>query len=225
MLWVHEFHQHNVLNLIFCPRPATTDELLFDSMRAGDLLRYSRVSSQTQDAVQSYIRRTFRLERILAPYFKSEDEILQFRYFQQRTGMILSGSSALQFFDRTDYPESDLDLYVPIDYAKPIAAWLKNMGYQLISPLLAPDQTMETWIDEIFDLHPMVLDFDHTGFRDTQGYERSFRVVNLVRGDSTRKLQLIITFGSPLQSVLRFHSSEFHCTFEAIIFKSSQHVL
>ena len=43
--------------------------------------------------------------------------------------MLISGSIALQFFERMFYPESDLDIYVEIRYYKVIVSWLIGIGY------------------------------------------------------------------------------------------------
>ncbi|KAI0638623.1 hypothetical protein C8Q77DRAFT_1215387 [Trametes polyzona] len=48
---------------------------------------------------------------------------------RSRTGTLISGSCALQFFDRTVYPESDLDLYVHMQHRREVGRWLIEEGY------------------------------------------------------------------------------------------------
>ena len=48
--------------------------------------------------------------------------------------MLISGSSALQFFGRVEYEESDLDLYVPYFHRDTVEAWILAQGYAAVSP-------------------------------------------------------------------------------------------
>lgn len=44
---------------------------------------------------------------------------------------VVSGSQALQFFDRTEYTDSDLDIFLPPTGVMSMAEWLEDMGYGL----------------------------------------------------------------------------------------------
>lgn len=46
--------------------------------------------------------------------------------------MLISGSTALQCFDRSKYPGADLDLYVEHQYAGVIGEWLQHLGYLFV---------------------------------------------------------------------------------------------
>ena len=59
--------------------------------------------------------------KLLSRYFHHPET---FRHLQATTGTVISGSSALQFFDRSYYAKSDLDLYVPL-------AWRAKVGQYL----------------------------------------------------------------------------------------------
>jgi hypothetical protein len=72
-------------------------------------MRMRLVSRAMHDNFKSYVRRTININRILKRFFPEPDV---FRVLQRQTGTLISGSQALQFFDRTFYPESDLDLFL-----------------------------------------------------------------------------------------------------------------
>jgi hypothetical protein len=61
--------------------------------------------------VKDYFARAFNIEKRLSRYF---DDPKSFRKLQAETLTVISGSTALQFFQRNFYPESDLDLYVHV---------------------------------------------------------------------------------------------------------------
>jgi hypothetical protein len=52
---------------------------------------------------------------------------------QAESGFVISGSFAVQFFGRIDYPSSDLDLYVEFRHGYRICAWLVSVGFACIS--------------------------------------------------------------------------------------------
>ena len=81
--------------------------------------------------------------------------------------MIVSGSTALGFFDRTEYDNSNLDLYVDHRFRRPIAVWLQRIGYKFLPrPALGPEtlemaleHTPETIHDGSYLRGTFVLDF------------------------------------------------------------------
>ena len=73
-----------------------------------------------------YIPFRFNVNRLLAPYFSDS---LAFRSLQARTGTLISGSTALQFFCEESWPGSDLDLYVPPQSKESVCRWVLGEGY------------------------------------------------------------------------------------------------
>jgi hypothetical protein len=110
--------------------------------------------------------------------------------------MIISGSIALEFFDRTKYADADLDLYVDHHYRQPIILWLKSIGYTFMPrPSIGP-QSLDTVLNEIpRPTSPAV-------------YPGAMLVLDFVRPNSRSRIQLITSSASPLELVLSFHSSE-----------------
>ncbi|KAK7457760.1 hypothetical protein VKT23_010099 [Stygiomarasmius scandens] len=112
-----------------------THDLVLSALSPIERLRVmDKVSKASRDAVGSYDRRAFRINKVLSNYFEEDrkaeiHEMTEFRTLQYKTGMLISGSSALQFFDCIVYPDSDLDLYVSLNQAAPVTDFLVRIGY------------------------------------------------------------------------------------------------
>ncbi|KAF8802204.1 hypothetical protein BYT27DRAFT_7197291 [Phlegmacium glaucopus] len=170
--------------------PSTTDDSLFDHLPPIDLLRYSRASKTTYEAVSSYMRRSFNLNKLMGRFF-TENEMSCFRSWQSRTGMLISGSTALQFFDRTFYPESDLDIYVEHRYCKAIAFWLIDIGYTYKPRPRYSDQ-------DLAEALRITTEYLNCGVANVYDFHKS---------NPDRKIQLITSHHSPLEPILNFHST------------------
>ncbi|KAF8148270.1 hypothetical protein B0H34DRAFT_737622 [Crassisporium funariophilum] len=184
--------------------PSTTDDVLFDHLSPGNLLRYGRACKETNQAVKSYMRRNFQLSRLLGRFF-TPIEMSYFRYWQSRAGVLISGSIALQFFDRTFYPGSDLDLYVEHRYSEPIAWWLVSIGYtykprkeqgnRTLKEALLRTSIVSPQLDDFFTLES---DYDQGGVAN---------VYDFYKHNANCKIQLITTHHSSLEVILGFHST------------------
>jgi hypothetical protein len=157
--------------------------------------------------VSAYMRRAFSINRILEPYFQSPDA---FRILQSQTDTLISGSAALQFFDRSFYPESDLDLYVDLSYAKAVVTFLKQDGYsfrpsahQYASPedvltLIANEEHFEYYGGSQTSEDPSQTSEDPSNVSGVLTFSKGEREVQVVTSRSR----------SPLSLILEFHSSE-----------------
>jgi len=121
--------------------------------------------------------------------------------------MFISGSTALQFFDRSFYTDSDLDIYVEHRYCKPVALWLESIGYTFKNRNKHQCQKLEVALEET-----LFLDLEmEEGFFESQsiGYfgRGVANVYNFHKLDPDRKIQLITSYYAPLEIVLNFHSS------------------
>ena len=139
---------------------------------------------------------------------------------QYRTGCVISGSFALQFLDRTFYPESDLDLYVESVYAQEVASWVEEeagMGYVRVESSADSTEYDEGWpfndgeSDE--ELPPPVEIAPSSNVRH--------RVSTFVSGECGRKVQ-VISCNSPIYAILEFHSSEWNAKLFFDIFYSAR---
>jgi hypothetical protein len=157
------------------------------------------------------MKRSFQLHRLLERYF-TPSQILRFRELQCATGMFISGSSALQFFDRTVYPESDLDLYLEHRFSHAVAYWLLEIGYKY-APL--PESSNAASLEQAFKSNPPTREhvpdlFSGDFFFDGPGrdYFKAPFVFNFEKQSPYRKIQLITSLQCPLHRVLKYHSSK-----------------
>lgn len=108
--------------------------------------------------------------------------------------MIISGSTTLEFFDHTQYFNSNLDLYVDHWFRWAVANWLQNIGYKFV-----PSATLRTIT--LTDALKVKSD-------PTINYPTGILILDFLNSDCHTKIQLTTMNASPLELVLRFHSSE-----------------
>ncbi|KAI0323130.1 hypothetical protein GY45DRAFT_1212045, partial [Cubamyces sp. BRFM 1775] len=119
---------------------------------------------------------------------------MSFRCLQARTGTLVSGSVALQFFDRTRY-ETNLDVFVYPYHRREVGEWLLSQGFRFVSavgqdlyfnvavlPYRAPRSSLHSGICAIY----------------------TFR--RLLRGAQVN-VQVIVARLAPIEAVLRSHST------------------
>ncbi|KAF9478300.1 hypothetical protein BDN70DRAFT_860277 [Pholiota conissans] len=204
-------------------RPATTDDLIFDNIGPRDLIRFSRTCSENYGRVQSYMRRAFRINPLLARYF-TDTQISTFRRLQGRTGMVISGSTAVQFFHRVRYDDADLDLYLQREFRDEVMTWLVDAGYTLSEPSEIysdededeDDGDDDDESDEDGDNESGGNDLQSSGSRSRRAlpliYEPSrhpkpFQVYTFLGPDGIQKIQLVMAYNCPLETILNFHST------------------
>jgi len=142
---------------------------------------------------------------ILGQYFTS-DEIINFRKLQATTGAIISGSTAVQFFDRDVYTNSDLDVYVEHQTARSLARWLEQIGYVFVSRQETEVQTLEMALDTNSDFRPVDPMTELTDDAE-KGYFDAVVILDFQKVNHP-DIQLITSRGPPLELVLNFHSSK-----------------
>ncbi|KAH8092522.1 hypothetical protein BXZ70DRAFT_898119 [Cristinia sonorae] len=179
-------------------------ESIFDNLTPLEFLRFARTCRLAQSVVQGFIKRTFQINRILSRFF---DDPVAFRSLQARTGTLISGSVALQFLDRTFYPESDLDIYIPPQFDREVLLWLTKNGYQFV-----PTKDQPATLDEAIKLG-RDLGFVSGMVDDPEGYSLrpiqavyTFRKFSLSADGSKTRVQCIVAVSAPLE-VVSFHST------------------
>ncbi|KAK7457759.1 hypothetical protein VKT23_010098 [Stygiomarasmius scandens] len=160
----------------------------------------NKVNKLSRIAVESYNRLAFDVERILCPFFKENDqvhEITEFRMLQYTIGMLISGSSALQFFDCTVYPESDLDLYICLDQATLVTDFLVRIGYAY-QPSLSQDDNLSVALSNAAGpLEEVPVPWESYNGNGITG------VFTFVRWG--RRIQIITCFECAMHVILGFH--------------------
>jgi hypothetical protein len=174
-----------------------------------DVIHFGQINKTARIAVTNYSQLNFDINRILSPYF-SEEDIKSFRLLQLITGAVISGSTVVQFFDRTTYPGSDLDIYVERQYCRDVAYWLMSRGYEYTP--LKPDQpksfveAFKSWTGN--DLFSLFLQ-DAAAYTGHGGVDNIF---DFFKSGSERKIQLISVKACPIAVILNFHSCMFNFT-------------
>ncbi|KAI0061818.1 hypothetical protein BV25DRAFT_1805009 [Artomyces pyxidatus] len=174
----------------------------------ANMLRLSRTCRDALASVRSYFRRAFNINNHLARWFPDP---LAFRALQARTTTLISGSNALQFFERTDYPDSDLDLFTPKKHVWDVVEWLVGVGYVFV-PRKGQDATLskarvqkediaQTRTDEDSAL---VEEFAYGACSVIEVY--TFHKQCTVDG-SVLQVQIVGTRNPPIAAVLKFHST------------------
>ncbi|KAJ8081047.1 hypothetical protein PM082_017887 [Marasmius tenuissimus] len=183
--------------------PDATSNWLFSYLDPQDIIYYSRTCREAYQQAKMYWIRALCIYRLLSRFF-TEDEVRQFRVVQAQTGTLISGSTALQFFNRVAYLDSDLDLYVEHCYCKPVASFLRRIGYKYEPRgTQNPSLSMEIMYRSDDLRHGIGTPYDDEPQNQS---ERGFAgVFNMIRG--RRKVQLITAKYSAMDIILNFHST------------------
>jgi hypothetical protein len=160
-------------------------------------------------AVSSFNRRAHNINARLSRFFPDPDA---FRSLQAKTNTLISGSFALQFFDRTFYPESDLDIYACLNHFAEVGRWLQDVGY-VLEPHRNQADNLEEAIVEIetkASTEPdIAIVYPFRGFSGvlTFLHEQEDAL------EAPLKIQLIVAVNSPMEVIFTFHSSQFIMVF------------
>ncbi|KAI0703516.1 hypothetical protein C8T65DRAFT_578754, partial [Cerioporus squamosus] len=181
------------------------------------ILRLQRVCRTAADAVQDYIARAFDVRRVLDRFFP---DVLAFRSLQARTGTLISGSVALQFFDREFYPASDLDLYVHMRHRREIGRWFLERGYQFEPGPHQPSEFEAAATEALSGL--AVTPYGMPGIAAVMNFTRCCdNPADMPTYDDAPqklKVQLIVARKTPMEVILGFHST---CVMNVISFEKA----
>lgn len=191
-------------------RPPIFDAILSRTSPVS-FIRFGCTCRVARDAVSNFCSRAFSINRHLLHYFSNP---IDFRSLQARTGTLISGSNALQFFDRSFYPESDLDLYTHPGRSREVGLWLiRNEGYHFV-PSASQEGSFENLVKDDWD--GLARRYDEQTDVNLEGGQRyrmagihavyTFMKTTPYNKDSQLKVQIIEAETNPLQCVLSFHS-------------------
>lgn len=185
---------------LFLDKIVTNDllyDLIFNACSATSLVRLLRTCQALRLSVKDYISRAFNINILLARYFTDP---MEFCRLQPCTGTLISGSTALQFFDRSYYPGSDLDLYVPLAWRKSVGRYLLDQGYMFV-----PNRTPKSIFASAVKEKRLLTN------KGVYGNFKGITAVFTFRKHSTHgeelQVQVIVAVRSPMEVILRFHSS------------------
>ncbi len=141
---------------------------------------------------------------ILSPYFNHLGHY-GLMEAQHLTGALISGSTAISFFNDTNYAHSDLDIYIQSDRRHTLFTFLSKQGYHFIPSMDVP-LTLDTPLDEIECTDCLKVAYD---FLEYDG-ETINAVYSFQRDRNAKTVQVVATIQNPLYTILNFHSSEFY---------------
>ncbi|RPD67435.1 hypothetical protein L227DRAFT_491594 [Lentinus tigrinus ALCF2SS1-6] len=215
-------------------------EPIFATLSPANLVRLSSTCRTAYAAVSAYTRLAFDIDRHLSRFFPSPTRgcsptcccflahphqhahararARAFRSLQARTGTLVSGSMALQFFMRAVWEESDLDLYVHMRHRREVALWLLDEGYRY-KPTDFQDPSFEVEIAQCVERNP-------NGIYSMPGLMAIVTFVKPIPGERTGppalaedgeeaeedaprelKVQIMVAKNTPMEVILGFHST------------------
>ncbi|KAI0083693.1 hypothetical protein BDY19DRAFT_858899, partial [Irpex rosettiformis] len=153
------------------------------------IIRFQQVSKECRRTVIANLPHLFPIHRMLKIFFDSPTD---FRALQARTGAIISGSFALQFFSQVYYSDTDLDIYVHYGAREILGSWILGNDYKYIS------RKITVTVGNVED-SASTLEYGQE-ILGVLEFQRK-------RGDVEKKVQIIIVEESPLAAIMEFHST------------------
>ncbi|KAI0366117.1 hypothetical protein BV20DRAFT_911460, partial [Pilatotrama ljubarskyi] len=162
------------------------------------LVRTFQSCREVNAAVSAYTKRAFDIRILLRRYFEDPDDFLA---VLSRTSALISGSTALQFFSRTCYPDSDLDLYVNMCSRRELGRWLLSAGYKF-APNRSQHQDFEAAVTDMQQVRR--LSYHMPGVASIYTFLRPEIRDGLL---TLSKVQVIVACRTPMEVILGFHST------------------
>ncbi|RDB21204.1 hypothetical protein Hypma_011908 [Hypsizygus marmoreus] len=169
-----------------------------------DFARFSSVCRPIHEDAMSFRSRAFNINKHLAPYFL-QAETEAFRRLQASTGMLISGTSALEFFLRSCFnvPLQELEVFVEHSFALQVGRWLITIGYEFIPAGPQNDEFKMAYTEAS----------GPQGVRSYRSFKYATAVFRFFSFRTGKNVQLIAACSSPLQVILNMSST---CTMNII---------
>jgi hypothetical protein len=165
----------------------------------------ARVCTSTYAAVDEFTKRAYNINQHLGQYFTKPTA---FKTLQAQTGMLISGSSATQFLDRSQYPGSDLDLYINPGHGREVGQWLiEREGYTFKPTGSQDEKNFQTAIkcdNEAIPDNPHA----HQETYGMKSIQSVFTFQKLMPDNKQLTVQMMLTVFSAFHAISEFHSSE-----------------
>lgn len=162
--------------------------------------RLKLVDRMSLQAVDYFDKRAFNINNHLSYFFTNP---ISFRNLQKKTGTIISGSNAIQFFDRTFFDHTDLDLYVHPGHAGEVSDWLRlYAGYNYVGS--------EGELLGALTLDCNAIPKSERGVEDEHDDLSICCIIPFRRmdADGIKLIKVMVTKHSPMHAILHFHSSK-----------------
>ena len=173
----------------------------------------SPASRPLRSVAQFYMGRVWDFHLFFEAWFPGKTEV--FRDLLDHTGAVVSGLQALQFFERSKYPGSDLDIFVRAGGYFPFTTFLAGQGY---SPFIPTPSKLNRYGGRSFETKSALAT---SCIKNMQADKRpmiavyNYRRTSSSNADVGGVVQVVIVEGDPIHHILyNFHSSEFLCPIE-----------
>ncbi|TRM55970.1 hypothetical protein BD626DRAFT_541643 [Schizophyllum amplum] len=167
--------------------PSTCDDAIFSCLNPQDIAQYAAASRTTYNQCRDFYQRAYDLNRALSRYF-SKGEVAGFRQMQRSTGLVISGSFALQRIRVS--PQCGGGFELP-----------RILGYEYRKRLTqSPD------FHTALAMHPtLTRDDKDAAMYPGEGIAGAFNFVKI--SEPSTIIQLITARTSPVDIILGFHST------------------
>ncbi|EJD49988.1 hypothetical protein AURDEDRAFT_121978 [Auricularia subglabra TFB-10046 SS5] len=163
-------------------------------LASPELQRLAKTCRYMHAVVASRSHLLYNIDVLLGQFFLNTAE---FRFLQACTGLLISGSQALQFLDRRTYGSYDMDLYVEACAALVVIDWLLLQGYILMSRRSPFRRETLSPRDRLWQ----------SGMPGGPYFLRTGHILfQFVSACGSRKIDLIVTTGSAFSAICDFHS-------------------
>ncbi|KIJ47373.1 hypothetical protein M422DRAFT_163947 [Sphaerobolus stellatus SS14] len=202
---------------------------IFVFLSTPDLYRFGASCKSIQNTLQDFIPCTFNVNHRLKMFFNDPES---FRRMQAETGTLVSGSFVLQTLTREYWLPSDLDLYIWPKEFETVRNWMKSAGYVETNRDTKFENngtwadTDDTSVEENINSNDNNDDEDdndndngsnsdnHSNASLSSAYPMAHIVTILFfekkgKGNDILRVQVMVPETTPIQSILRFHSSMF----------------
>lgn len=179
--------------------------LVLNSLHLSDVIRLKSASRFLATVISFYLQVRYSFHTFFEKWFL---DTRGFRETLHRSGAVVSGSQALQFFDRVNYTGSDLDIFVRIGGLGILHGWLRQEGYHSFSPKDENSSNTDQYMD-IRATQRKVVFSKSSHQRPLYGVFNFKTYPNFPRVDQV--IQIIVVDTDPISHILfNFHSSKCH---------------
>ncbi|KAK0484208.1 hypothetical protein EDD18DRAFT_1084062 [Armillaria luteobubalina] len=149
------------------------------------------------EIIMKFMHDTYNTVTLIKRFFPSE-LAAEFQVLQQQTSLMVSGSSALAFFYRSPFPDSDCDLYVHSRHCNQVIAFVLKAGYRLYRLMTSQN------IESVFHTSEVLFYFcsNNYALKTITGVHEFVHHAN-----ENLKFQVILCQESPVDVLLGFHST------------------
>jgi hypothetical protein len=182
---------------------------LFSFWPILSIVRLKAVNFLLKSIIEGYIRNQWDIDSFLSEWFDGEHRPCEFREVLGQCDGIVSGSQALQFFDRTYFPDSDFDIFLRPEGTLRMGRFLQDCGYMYI-----PSATDVTTFDHAFHLvtrQLLSIKGDFLGYPNRSIIKIfNFRRLNADEEyqRNSGRIQIVVVKNHPIKHILTFHSSK-----------------